>query len=124
MGVDLQYAMRRPQTYPIYCAKLKYFAGPIVRFLKDQCAELGGDLNATNIRCRPCRSPQFAGFDPDYGIVLCSDTLATRSRKDLEDALAHEMVHAYDHLRFKVDRDNMKHQACTEVSVFWAQIDC
>jgi mitochondrial inner membrane protease ATP23 len=31
--------------------------------------------------------------------------------------MAHEMIHAYDHLRFKVDLDNMQHQACTEVRV-------
>jgi mitochondrial inner membrane protease ATP23 len=90
-------------------------AGPVVRFLREQCAELGGDINSSNVRCRPCRSNQFAGFDPDYGIVLCSDQLASRSRKDLEDSLAHEMVHAYDYLRFKFDRTNMKHAACTEV---------
>lgn len=30
--------------------------------------------------------------------------------------MAHEMVHAYDHLRFKVDwTDNLRHAACTEV---------
>lgn len=34
----------------------------------------------------------------------------------LEDTMAHEMVHAYDHLRFKVDwADNLRHAACTEV---------
>lgn len=92
--------------------------GPIVRFLRQQCAELGGDINSSNVRCRPCRSNQFAGFDPEYGIVLCSDQLASRSRKDLEDSLAHEMIHAYDYLRFKFDRTNMKHAACTEVCVW------
>lgn len=35
----------------------------------------------------------------------------------LEDTMAHEMVHAYDHLRFKVDwTNNLRHAACTEVS--------
>jgi hypothetical protein len=30
--------------------------------------------------------------------------------------MAHEMVHAYDHLRFKVNwTDNLRHAACTEV---------
>ena len=36
----------------------------------------------------------------------------------LEDTMAHEMVHAYDHLRFKVNwSDNLRHAACTEVCV-------
>lgn len=30
--------------------------------------------------------------------------------------MAHEMVHAYDHLRFKLDWDSdLRHAACTEV---------
>jgi inner membrane protease ATP23 len=88
---------------------------PIVTFLREQCAGLGGDLSAENIRCRPCRATVLGGFDPDYGIVLCSDQLSTRSRKDVEDTLAHEMVHAYDYLRFKLDRNDKRHAACTEV---------
>jgi hypothetical protein len=32
--------------------------------------------------------------------------------------MAHEMVHAFDHLRFKVNwSDNLRHAACTEVCV-------
>ncbi len=34
----------------------------------------------------------------------------------MEDTIAHEMIHAYDHLRFKVDVANLRHAACTEVS--------
>ena len=30
------------------------------------------------------------------------------------------MVHAYDHLRFKVDRTNLRHAACTEVRLYAA----
>ena len=50
----------------------------------------------------------------------------------LEDTLAHEMVHAYDHLRFKVDFvNNLRHAACAEVSssfrflqwlIFWGTL--
>lgn len=33
--------------------------------------------------------------------------------------MAHEMVHAYDHLRFKLDWDSdLRHAACTEVILF------
>jgi inner membrane protease ATP23 len=37
----------------------------------------------------------------------------------MEDTMAHEMVHAYDHLRFKVDWDaqDLRHVACAEVSI-------
>ncbi len=33
----------------------------------------------------------------------------------MEDTLVHEMVHMYDHAKFKVDWDNIRHHACTEV---------
>lgn len=40
-----------------------------------------------------------------------------RDQGHLEDTMAHEMVHAYDHLRFKVDwANNLRHAACTEVT--------
>lgn len=49
------------------------------------------------------------------GIVLCANHL--RDRKTTEDVLSHEMVHAYDYMRFKYDKWNLKHMACTEVSL-------
>jgi mitochondrial inner membrane protease ATP23 len=98
------------------CSSSDFHLCPLIRFLRDQCADLGGDLNPSNVRCVPCgQNNNFGGFDPHIGIILCADQLAQRSRKDVEDTLAHEMVHAYDYLRFKFDHDNLKHHACTEV---------
>lgn len=57
------------------------------------------------------------GFSPEHGILLCANEV--RSRGHLEDTMAHEMVHAWDHLRFKVDwmgKKDLRHSACTEVS--------
>ena len=90
-------------------------AGPIVTFLRQQIRDLGqgADINSTNVRCKRCTTQQTGGFDSDYGILLCANELVGRRR--VEDSMAHEMVHAYDHMRFKVDRWNLKHQACTEV---------
>ena len=46
--------------------------------------------------------------------MLCANEM--KDQGHLEDTMAHEMVHAYDHLRFKVDwTDNLRHAACTEV---------
>lgn len=43
-----------------------------------------------------------------------------RDQGHLEDTMAHEMVHAYDHLRFKLDWDSdLRHAACTEVCDFF-----
>ncbi len=86
---------------------------PVVRFLREQINELGQDINSTNVRCKRCTTRQSGGFDSEYGILLCANQL--RNRGHVEDTMAHEMVHAWDHLRFKVDRGNLRHAACTEV---------
>lgn len=98
---------------------------PVVRFLSDKVADLNGRLDASNVVCRRCPARlddkgevhrQSGGFSPDHGILLCANEV--RDRKHLEDTLAHEMVHAWDHLRWKVDwmgDKDLKHAACTEV---------
>ncbi|RHZ58467.1 mitochondrial inner membrane protease ATP23 [Aspergillus thermomutatus] len=87
---------------------------PIIRFLSDNIRQLGGDLSSHNIYCRRCTSRKAGGFDPEYGILLCANEM--KDQGHLEDTMAHEMVHAYDHLRFKVDwTNNLRHAACTEI---------
>lgn len=98
---------------------------PVVRFLSQKIGDLNGRLDASNVVCRRCPARldehgqvhrQSGGFSPDHGILLCANEI--RDRKHLEDTLAHEMVHAWDHLRWKVDwtgDKDLKHAACTEV---------
>ncbi|MCJ1411329.1 Mitochondrial inner membrane protease atp23 [Ptychographa xylographoides] len=87
---------------------------PIVTFMRDKINQLGGDIHNGNIHCRRCTTAQSGGFDPEYGIRICANQL--RNQGHLEDTLAHEMVHAYDHLRFKVEwRNNLRHAACAEI---------
>jgi inner membrane protease ATP23 len=87
---------------------------PVVRFLREETRQLGGDLGPWNVRCKICTGKQRGGFDKEYGILLCANVETNRKR--LEETMAHEMVHAYDSLRWKFDELNMKHAACTEVS--------
>lgn len=90
--------------------------GPVIRFLQDNIKQLGGNISSHNIYCRRCTKRRAGGFDPDYGIQICANEM--RDQGHLEDTLAHEMVHAYDHLRFKLDwTDNLRHAACTEVGL-------
>lgn len=92
---------------------LKY--SPIVRFMRANINKLGQDINEDNIHCRRCTTAQSGGFDPQYGILICANQL--RNRGHMEDTLAHEMVHAWDFLRFKYnDPFDLRHAACTEVS--------
>jgi inner membrane protease ATP23 len=95
---------------------------PTVLFMKRNIEALNGELNARNVQCRRCPSKrdekgnwyrQGGGFSPDHGILICANEM--RNRKHLEDTLAHEMVHAWDHLRWKVDWADLRHAACAEV---------
>ena len=82
--------------------------------MRENIAQLNGDVNSSNIRCRRCDTRHSGGFDPDFGIRICANEL--RNQGHLEDTMAHEMVHAYDHLRFKTEwRGNLRHAACAEV---------
>ena len=88
--------------------------GPVIRYLSENIQQLGGDLHNHNIYCRRCTNRRAGGFDPEYGILICANEM--KDQGHLEDTMAHEMVHAYDHLRFKVDwANNLRHAACTEV---------
>ena len=92
---------------------------PIVTFLNERIKDLGGHIDKDNINCSRCVSGRAGGgFSPDYGIRLCSNQMT--SDEHIEETMAHEMVHAYDHLRYKVDwENNLRHAACSEVrSVF------
>jgi mitochondrial inner membrane protease ATP23 len=89
---------------------------PIIRYMSDNIRRLGGDINASNIRCRTCTTGMLGGFDHRYGIMLCANYVEKQSM--MEDVLAHEMVHAYDHLRFKTNLDHetdLRHTACSEI---------
>lgn len=101
---------------------------PIVRFLKHNIDLLGptdgsAALDASRVVCRKCTAKQSGGFDPDYGILICANHM--RNRGHMEDTLAHEMVHAYDHLRFKMDAvHNLRHAACTEIRASTLSGEC
>jgi inner membrane protease ATP23 len=103
---------------------------PIIRFMSTNITELNGKLDGENVRCQRCVTRvveekdengnmvtkyrrQGGGFSPDHGILICANEM--RSQGHMEDTMAHEMVHAYDHLRFKVDWSDLRHAACTEV---------
>lgn len=118
---------------------------PIIRFLNENIKNLNGELGPHNVVCRRCptrvvveefwesaetgekgeaeegmvkkrverRIRQGGGFSPDHGILVCANEM--RNQGHMEDTLAHEMVHAWDHARFKVDWGDLKHAACTEV---------
>ena len=107
------------------CEKYRDFSfnySPMVIFMQKNIAALNGNLDASNVKCVRCPavkdeegniiSRQGGGFNPDQGIVICANEV--RDKKHLEDTLSHEMVHAWDHLRWKVDWADLRHAACSE----------
>ncbi|KAK4981289.1 Mitochondrial inner membrane protease atp23 [Elasticomyces elasticus] len=88
---------------------------PIIRFMKHNINLLGQDINSENVHCKRCTTKQSGGFDAEYGIMICANQL--RNQGHLEDTMAHEMVHAYDHLRFKLDPLDLRHAAYTSLNI-------
>ncbi|KAL6703885.1 Mitochondrial inner membrane protease atp23 [Coniothyrium glycines] len=95
---------------------------PVVKFMGDEIAKLGGSVNAANMLCRMCSNEQSGGFSLDHGILLCANKF--RNRGHQEDTMAHEMVHAWDHLKFRVEAENLRHQACLEIRASTLSGEC
>lgn len=100
---------------------------PIIRFLQTEISLLGpqdgsASISEKSVRCRRCTTSQSGGFDPEYGILVCANKL--RNKGHLEDTLAHEMVHAYDHMRFKLDPFDLRHAACMEIRAATLSGEC
>ncbi|KAF2236983.1 hypothetical protein EV356DRAFT_442594 [Viridothelium virens] len=95
---------------------------PMIRFLREQIQLLGSDINPSNVHCGRCITARQGGTSREYGIMLCSNN--HRRRKVLEDTLAHEMVHCWDHLKWKIDGGNLRHAACTEIRAATLSGEC
>ena len=69
-----------------------------------------------HILCLPCDKSRSGGFTPDLGaVLLCQGNFL--SKKHMEHTIAHELVHMYDHCKFNVDWSDLRHHACSEVSI-------
>lgn len=124
---------RRSAAIEYVCGAL--FPGPMVRFMVKhltliQCNPIspreGGDKALSKdvppklliASCPPHIAGGFSPSAPDRppaeaGILLCANRIFSKSH--LEDTLAHEMIHWWDHCRFQVDWSNLRHHACSEV---------
>ncbi|QRW22021.1 peptidase family M76 protein [Rhizoctonia solani] len=93
---------------------------PVVVFMLKHLALHSTNLTSAHIHCAPCDPSRAGGFSPDAGILLCQDRFMSKTH--MQDTLVHEMVHVYDHARFKVDWSNLRHHACSEVEWDGVQI--
>lgn len=113
---ELQQKKRREMQQCNQCNEYKDWLlrySPSVRFMQEQVQRIGGNINSSNIVCGMCDEMKSGGFHPELGILLCQNKVYSRSHT--EDTLTHELVHAYDHCRFEVDWQDLRHHACSEV---------
>ncbi|KAG5340520.1 hypothetical protein C0989_001330 [Termitomyces sp. Mn162] len=99
-----------------HCEKTKTYLmnySPIVVFMLKHLKLSGCEVPPENILCAPCDWSRAGGFTPDRGaVVLCSGHFFGQSH--MESTLVHELMHMYDHCKFKVDWNNLRHHACSE----------
>ncbi|KAF8890100.1 peptidase M76 family-domain-containing protein [Infundibulicybe gibba] len=116
--------LRAYQTHS--CEKTKEYLmnySPAVVFMLKHLKLSGCEVPPSNILCAPCDLTRAGGFSPDPGaVVLCSGHFF--SQKHMEHTLVHELVHMYDHCKFKVDWSNLRHHACSEIRANSLSGDC
>ncbi|RKP12408.1 peptidase M76 [Piptocephalis cylindrospora] len=95
---------------------------PMVRFMMAELSKAGCPFESRHLRCLPCDLTRSGGFGPKEGIALCQNRFINKTH--MEDTLSHELIHAYDHCRFKVQWNDIKHHACSEIRAANLSGDC
>src|SRR5579859_1584767 len=101
---------QRQHTGCINLVNKLFEKSPIIIFLNSELKKVGC---SPPVYCAPCPQRVHGGFHPAFGITICQNHIPSKRR--MESTLAHEMMHAFDECRFKVDYRNIKHIACGEV---------
>ncbi|KAI0081177.1 metalloprotease ATP23 [Panus rudis PR-1116 ss-1] len=96
---------------------------PAVVFMLKHLKHSGCNVTAEHIACAPCDFTRSGGFSPEAGVVvMCQGKFF--NKRHMEDTLVHELIHMYDHCKFKVDWTNLKHHACSEIRANSLSGDC
>ena len=123
-------------TEPSRCAQLleKALGHSYIKFMRDKMHELGCDTTKEEnftFKCQPCGSNKVIGYfsgvaDGNKGVIICEDNVAEYqlSGEHVERTVLHELIHAYDTCRAKVDCNDCRHLACTEIRAALLSGDC
>ncbi|PPQ69662.1 hypothetical protein CVT26_001531 [Gymnopilus dilepis] len=96
---------------------------PVVVFMLKHLKASGCEVPMSNVLCAPCDMSKAGGFTPDPGaVILCAGHFF--SQQHMESTITHELMHMYDHCRFKVDWANLRHHACSEIRANNLSGDC
>jgi len=93
-----------------------------VVFMLEKMQQAGCAVNVEkHFVCEEC--PVLGAFDAERNeIVLCQNNII--SEREMADVMTHELIHAYDNCRGKVDFTDLKHLACTEIRAANLSGDC
>jgi inner membrane protease ATP23 len=91
----------------------KSLLDPMIVFMFQQLEASGCAFKKDDIIITKCPDDRAGGFSPQSGIVLCSNSIINKTH--LQDTLAHELVHAYDHCTTTVDFNVPSMLACSEI---------
>ena len=96
----------------------------IVRFMIEKLGQTGCAIDARFFRVETCSASVVGGFRPPDGVVVCHNHI--NDATTLENALAHELIHAYDHCRAagKMDWLDLRQHACSEIRAANLSGDC
>jgi len=96
---------------------------PSVVFMLKHLKLSGCIVKSEDIICAPCDFTKSGGFASNEGaVVLCQGKFMNKTH--MEHTLVHELVHMYDHCKFKVDWNNLRHHACSEIRANSLSGDC
>ncbi|XP_077991259.1 mitochondrial inner membrane protease ATP23 homolog [Glandiceps talaboti] len=91
------------------------YVNPYVKLLLKAMKDKGCEaLQTRHFSCEQCSAVVNGGFDPESSqIVLCQNNIS--SQADMDRVITHELVHAFDHCRAKINWNDIRHLVCTEI---------
>jgi len=126
LGLTDDEAKERDQAYKHQkCVEWKrdlLATSPKIIFMLQHLRELGSNVPSSSTHCVPCSNSAGTAHPPSGHIFLCQGTHL--NRKHMEDSITHELIHLYDHARFKVNWNDLRHHACSEIRANNLSGDC
>ena len=98
---------------------------PKVRVLTEALQKLGFPTDEI-VHCIHCPDDARAagGYMPEHKAVIMCQQWVSHVPAEVENTLAHELVHAYDDARAFIDWHNLTQHACTEIRAAHISGDC
>ncbi|KAI9004076.1 peptidase M76 [Gaertneriomyces semiglobifer] len=103
-------------------AAAHFFAGAKVKILLKGLKDNGCPFERKHFQCAVTNRAISGAFVSTQGVVVGSNQL--RNKQHLEQVLTHELIHAYDYCRAKIDENDCRHLACAEIRAANLSGDC